>query len=306
MISSKADTLQIMEIERFAIHDGPGIRSVLFLQGCPLHCPWCANPESQKMGRKLMHISNRCTGCGKCVEVCPKGAISIEGGKATINRMVCQLCGICGDYCTQSAIKFTGYTTTIDDAMEQLLRDREYYENSGGGVTFSGGEAFVQFEPLLKLLKRCKEHGLHTAVESCGQVNIEHLKRAESYIDLFLFDIKHTDKYRLKSVTGGDIDIILGNLDYIASIDPNKIVIRVPIIPTFNDSHEEILRIFDIALDRGIKRVDLLPYHTLGKDKYEQIGMLYPFNIDKMVDKDDLLPIKEEGDRLGLNIMIGG
>lgn len=295
-----------MEIERFALHDGPGIRTVVFMQGCPLHCPWCSNPESQKIRTNLLHISTRCIGCGECSLVCPYQAISVKDNSPLFDRTSCQLCKKCATVCMQNAIKFVGEKVSTSSIMELVLRDKEYYINSGGGVTFSGGDPFVQFDALMELLLLCKKEGLHTAVETCGQVDIEKLKQAETYIDLFLFDIKHTNSELLKTTTGADLDIIIDNLNFLVSVNPNKVTLRTPIIPDFNNNTEEIDRIFNLAKSKKVEEIHLLAYHTLGKDKYTQMGVNYPFTTNKMITNDDLLPFKKRGEALGLRVLIGG
>lgn len=306
-MNKKTETiLSIMEIERFAIHDGPGIRTIVFLQGCPLHCPWCSNPESQQIKTHLMHLKNRCAGCGECVKVCPEQAITIENGKARIDRSICTLCKVCENRCLPGAIKFIGKKYTASQIMEVLLKDNDYYQESGGGITFSGGEAFVQFKGLMKLLKLCKSAGLHTAVETCGQVELSKIKKSFSFIDLFIFDIKHTDSQLLKFETGADWSNVLTNLDYISEKDSSKVILRVPVLPGFNYTGNFFMQIFDLALNRNIKTVHLLPYHTLGKNKYEQLNIPYTFLCNDMIKKEELLSYKLKGELLGLTIQIGG
>lgn len=298
--------LAILEIERFAVHDGPGIRTVVFLQGCPLRCPWCSNPESRQRKTHLLHKRDKCVGCGRCQMACPEGNISFPAHLPVFNRDECPACGACADICPQGAIKFAGKTLTPAEIVRVLLRDKDYYSNSRGGVTFSGGEAFTQFGGLIELLVRCKKEGLHTAVETCGQVDFIRIKRAYPLIDLFLFDIKHMDKELLKTVTGADLEPILKNLRYISHKNPRKIIIRVPVIPGFNSDEKTLLAIFSLATENRIREVHLLPYHTLGKDKYEQMGLPYPYPYLGMLTKEDLLPFKETGEKMGLKIRIGG
>jgi pyruvate formate lyase activating enzyme len=300
--SGKWPPVSIIEIERFALHDGPGIRTVVFFQGCPLHCPWCSNPESQKRGTRLMHLKKRCVTCKQCINTCPDRLISFRDDKLIFNREACTACKTCARTCPQDAIRFSGEKADIPYIMEIIKRDKEYYANSGGGVTFSGGEAFMQHEALIELVNRCKEEGIHTAVETSGQTGIENITEAYPLIDLFLYDIKHSDKDILKKVTGANLDTILANLDYMAGRDLNKIIIRIPVIPGFNFYTEEIASVFELALQRQIKEVHLLPFHTLGKDKYEQLGLSYPFSHTKMLTKEDLFPLKKMGERMGLHI----
>jgi len=308
MINEKCGTpaVHVMEIERFAIHDGPGIRTAVFLQGCPLLCPWCSNPESQKIRKQLMHFSKKCIGCGKCKEVCDQNAVEIRDGRPVFDRNKCSGCGICADHCLSGALRISGEDMTAEEIMGQLLRDRDYYEKSGGGVTFSGGEPFVQYDNLLELLKLCKQNGIHTAVETTGDVLPERFKAAEKYIDLFLFDMKHTDVKKLADVTGGNVKFIFENLRYLASRCPDKVTLRMPVIPTFNYDDASIDGVFEIARTSGFSGVDLIPYHTLGKDKYERLGRNYSFPVEKMLNKEDLLIYKKRGEKLGLRVSIGG
>lgn len=304
--TDKMNKVSIMEIERFAIHDGPGIRTTIFLQGCPLHCPWCANPESQVIGTHLMYDRKKCVGCGMCYSVCEDSAITFQDGRPVFHRENCTGCRKCSEVCVQNAIKISGEKKTVKEIIDVVLRDKDYYDNSGGGVTVSGGEPFVQFEGLTEIFKQCKEYNLHTAVETCGQVSRSKISTIFPLIDLFLFDVKHINKEKLKETTGGDLDLILGNLRYIAHLDPSRVIIRVPVLPGFNYEKDVICDIYYLALECGIKTVHLLPYHTLGKNKYYQLGREYTFACDSILNKTDLIPLKELGESMGLNIKIGG
>lgn len=305
--------VSILEIERFAIHDGPGIRTLVFLQGCPLHCSWCSNPESQQIRPHLLYLRNKCVGCGACVNACPHQAITYSQHLPVFNRERCHVCQSCANVCLQNAIRFAGEKVSIAYIMDMIRRDKVYYSQSGGGVTFSGGEAFVQFNGLTDLLSACREEGIHTAVETCGQVEPGKIREAFPLIDLFLFDIKHLDKTLLKKETGANLDAILENLSYIAACNSQKVIIRTPVIPGFNFNENEILfgktairPIFELALRLKIKNVHLLPYHTLGKDKYEQMGLVYPFAYDHILSKEALVPLKDTGEKMGLSVRIGG
>lgn len=298
--------VSVMEIERFAIHDGPGIRTVVFMQGCPLHCLWCSNPESQQLKINLMHLATRCVGCGNCVSVCRENAIRLINGKAVFDRSACVLCKSCASVCLHDAIRFVGERKTVTEIIQLVLKDKEYYAHSGGGVTFSGGEAFVQFDALMCMLRACKKEKLHTTVETCGQVSLSKIKEAFDWIDLFLFDLKHIDEAILKSSTGADLSLVLGNLAFIAKMDASKVVLRVPVIPNLNFSKEVLKNIFDLALQYGISKVHLLPYHTLGVDKYAQLDRIYSFSNTFMMKKEMLIPYKVLGEQLGLDVQIGG
>lgn len=307
MTSKEEIHVSILEIERFALHDGPGIRSVVFFQGCPLHCPWCANPESQRQGAHLLHNRTKCTGCGRCQAACPAALIELKKNYPVFNRAACTGCRTCEAICPQSAIRFAGESVSTARILDILLRDKAYYQDSGGGVTFSGGEAFLQFEGLADLLGRCKQNGLHTAVETCGQVPRRRLEATYPLIDLFLFDLKHTDPAKLRRVTGADRDTVVGGLRYLAGRDPEKVVIRVPVIPGFNFDEPALEALFSLAVELHIRRLHLLPYHTLGTDKYVQLGLAYPYaEQPHLLSAADLLPFKEKGEKRGLEIRIGG
>ena len=302
----KFHKLAMIEIERFAIHDGPGIRSTVFLQGCPLRCPWCANPESQTIGKKRMYYEKKCTGCTSCVINCPNHALSVQEGKIVCEKQLCTQCGTCEKVCLNHAVSFAGIDMSVEEVKQLVLRDRDYYEESGGGVTISGGECFVQFEGLINLLKTFKKENLHTAVETCGQTKLEYIKEAFPYIDLFLFDLKHMNPEKFHEVTKGNLADILNNIKYIAKQDPDKIVIRVPDIPDFNYDDETIYEILSFAKEQGIKEVHLLPYHTFGINKYHQMGITYPMKTTKSLTNEDLKEYKKIGENMGLSIKIGG
>lgn len=293
--------LHVMDIQRFCIHDGPGIRTTVFLQGCPLRCPWCANPESQAIGRKLMHDGKKCVGCGACAAVCGANAVRMEGGGPRFDRGACLACGNCASACPAGAITYSGRTLTARQVLETVLRDRDYYDNSGGGVTLSGGEPFAQFEDMLELLRLAKGSGLHTAVETCGQVPPDRFAQALDWIDLVMMDVKHTDAERLKAVTGADLAVILRNA---AQVEPEKLRLRMPVIPGFNE--DCIGAFFGIAQRLGVRNVHLLPYHTLGVNKYAALGRAYALDGVGMLRKEALAPYAAQGEALGLNVTIGG
>ena len=298
--------ISIMEIERFAIHDGPGIRTVVFLQGCPLSCTWCSNPESQKIKSHLLYIENHCVGCGSCSSACRHNVITMKDGLPSFARHKCMSCRSCAATCMHNAIKFVGEQMSASAIMDIVRRDKDYYTQSGGGITISGGEAFVQFEGLMDLLTRSKSEDINTAIETCGQVSQDKIKAVYSLADLFLFDIKHHDRAKLKAYTGANLDTIISNLTYLAEQNPEKITIRIPVLPTFNHNESDIRAIFTIAKERQIKNIHLLPYHTLGKDKYHQLGLKYIFPCDTTLTKEELVPLKKAGEDMGLNICIGG
>lgn len=295
---------RVMEIERFAIKDGPGIRTVVFLQGCPLHCPWCSNPESQPSTPVLMHRERTCTGCGVCASSCPERCITWKPGeKPAIDRQYCTSCGNCTGKCPQRALRLSSTLMDCDSVIAVIARDMDYYRQSGGGVTFSGGEALAHKDAVTYMLKECKRLGIHTAVETCGNIAAGTVAEVLPLTDLFLFDLKHTDAGRVREVTGGDPDLILGNLRDICSANPGKVTLRMPCIPGFNMKQEHFRTAFDMAREFGIADIDLLPYHALGTGKYHEMGKEYRFS-GGSIDRRWLEGPASEGRNKGLKINI--
>lgn len=296
--------LNVFEIERFAVHDGPGIRSVVFLKGCRLHCPWCSNPESQSAARQLMRDEKKCVGCGECARNCPNGAVSwTPGERPRVDRTRCRACGKCAELCPAGALSLCGEAMTAEQILNTVLRDRDYYEDSGGGVTFSGGEAVLQAPALVPLMAALEAEGIHTAIETCGAAPAENFAMVIPHTRLFLFDVKHSDADKLRAVTGADIEEVGANLS--SAVSGADVIARVPVIPGFNHTAEEMEGIFRFALAHGVRRADLLPYHTLGKSKYEKLGREYTIDA-AMLTKDDLVQWRVLGESLGLEVGIGG
>lgn len=295
--------IKVSNIERFATHDGPGIRTTIFLKGCPLHCPWCANPETWTLDTILMHDEKKCVRCHCCQKVCEKKAIDFDPD-FKINRNLCDGCQKCMDVCIPEAISFSGKEMTIDEILEEISKDDAYYKNSNGGITLSGGEPLFQFEEVFKLIQILKEKGYHIAIETTGMYNLNVLKKVEPYIDLFLHDIKHLNKEKLESITGASKEIIFNNLDYLSKTCKEKVIIRTPVIPGFN---EEIVKdIILYAKEKGFKEVNLLPYHSLGKNKWHNLKKDYMYENEKMMDKSHLSSYTELGKELNICVKIGG
>ncbi len=253
-------TATIFDIERNSYVDGPGIRTTVFFKGCNLRCAWCHNPESQSPKPQMMFFKNKCTGCGKCKEKCPNHLES------------CELCGKCTLYCPHDAREICGKEYTVDEVVREILKDKAFYEASGGGVTFSGGECMLQIDFLEDLLKECQKNGIHTAVDTAGYVPFEQFEQILPYTELILYDIKCFDSEKHKQYTGVGNELILENLKRLLATD-KSVWIRIPIIPTVNDTEEEIRSIRSFLLSCGTpEKVELLPYHAMGEHKYAAIG----------------------------------
>ncbi len=263
----------IFNIMRYAVHDGPGIRTTVFLKGCPLSCPWCHNPEGLRGGIEIAYHVERCVLCGECVNHCPQHALTLEETRVSRDTQRCVVCGSCTDQCVMDARESIGREIGVEDLIAEVLKDRIFYDESGGGVTFSGGEPLHQFDFLLPALKACKANGLHTAVETSGLTTPDRLEEVCAYTDLFLFDVKLIDEERHKQLTGWSNVRIMENLRYLASRNAS-VAVRVPVIPGVNDDDENIRGLARLLTELGtVREVHLLPYHAGAASKYAGLGM---------------------------------
>lgn len=280
----------IFDIQRYSIHDGPGIRTVVFFKGCPLRCLWCSNPESQHPRPELSHSRQNCVRCLECIQRCPHGAIALEGEEIVFTPGRCDHCGACWENCFREGWQFMGQEVTVPEVLATVTRDRAFYHRSGGGVTLSGGEPLMQPDFCDALLAACQKEGLHTAIETCGYQRWEIIEPILKKVDLVLYDIKEIDPMLHREFTGKANDLILANAAHAARMKP--VIIRVPVIPKHNDSKEEIRAISLFAKEIGAKELHLLPYHRLGESKYVRLGRPYLL-------KDLLPPSPKEMETLG-------
>jgi pyruvate formate lyase activating enzyme len=296
----------VFDIQKFALHDGPGIRTTVFFKGCGLRCWWCHNPESQQTRPELLLRPELCIQCGACLVECQHGAIRRNGDGFATDRALCERCGACTAACAADAREMVGREMTVEQVMHEVLRDTIFYDESGGGVTFSGGEPLLQGDFLFDLLRACKAHDLHTIVDTCGFASPEILDRVSPYVDLYLYDLKVMDDRRHREVTGVSNTLILDNLRRLAEHD-QPVVLRVPIIPHINDDEANLRQIGALARCLpNIQRVDILAYHRLGMDKYERLNRPNPMPETAEPSEDEMKVIKRLLETFGLNVTIGG
>lgn len=267
---------KIFDIQRFSVHDGPGIRSIVFFKGCSLRCKWCANPEGWRIAPDLLHVNDRCRACGECAKICPKGAIIMEPEWRWLPPL-CDGCGLCEEVCVFDAARLKGREAGVAEIMAELEKDAAQYNESGGGVTLSGGEALLQAEFAALLLKNSREKGWSTAVETTANVPWGNFLKVLPWLEHVLLDIKHADSGKHRFFTGVPNERILENAKRLGNISHLRLVVRIPVIPGFNDTEEELRAIARIAAAiSNVTALHLLPYHRLGENKYGYMGKKYP------------------------------
>lgn len=308
-ISPMRDTKALVfDIQKFSVHDGPGIRTLIFMKGCLLTCVWCSNPESQSRAPELAFYGERCVRANRCIEVCPTQAISVKENGLVLDKSLCNLCGKCVEACYAGAWKMFGMVVDVDHVMREIEKDAIFYRNSGGGVTFGGGEPLLYTDFISAVAKRCQSEGIPVAIETCGYVSWRNLESVLDNVGLVMFDIKHMDPKMHKELCGRSNQLILKNLKHLSQRDDIEVVVRVPIIPGLNDTEDNINNTarFVASLRGNIKRVELLPYHKFGENKYERLGREYALKGLKIPSDERMRDIKRTMEGYGLNIQISG
>ncbi len=297
----------IYDIQRFAIHDGPGIRTLIYMKGCPLRCLWCSSPHTQKKSPEILYLESNCKGCLSCVEACPEKAIKLsDNEKITIDRNICNTCGQCVETCPNDALRLVGKQITVEELFQDVMKDNPFYRRSKGGVTVGGGEPTMQHEFVANFLKKCKETYIHAAIETCGYAKWESLENILDYVDLLYFDIKHMDSNIHKKITGISNEIILENARKASKLKP--LIIRIPLIPDINDSEENILKTAGFAAELGenLLWIELLPYHKFGIVTYEQLGREYELKDVEPPSEEHMKKLKALVESCGVKAQIGG
>jgi pyruvate formate lyase activating enzyme len=305
-------TGQVFNIQRYSLHDGPGIRTTVFLKGCPLRCWWCHNPEGMSPEPEIVVAEGRCIACGRCHEACPQGDAS-QGqpqssmhGNGAVPVATCVRCGSCVDACPTQARQFLGRRMTVGEVVREIEKDHIFYDESHGGVTFSGGEPFAQSAFLLELLRACRDREIHTAVDTTGFTSSETLLAAARWTDLFLYDIKVMDDARHRKYTGVSNAMILDNLKLLGH-EHRNIWVRVPIVPGINDADEDLAAAIRFAASvPGVKQVNLLTYHHTGAYKFSRLGR--PYQAESIVppDAEFFGRAATRLQSLGVPIVVGG
>jgi pyruvate formate lyase activating enzyme len=295
----------VFNIQRYSIHDGPGIRTTVFLKGCPLNCCWCQNPESQLSGQEMIFWGDRCISCGACSTICSSDAIQIKNGIPVTEKKKCMLCGKCIEKCPTLAREIIGEKLTTEEVIKEIEKDMVFYEESGGGVTFSGGEPLGQSEFLEGLLNGCREKKIHTAVDTSGYISWEILNKISPKIDLFIYDLKLMGSKRHKKYTGVSNEIILENLKKLSSLNHN-IFVRFPVIPGINDDDQNIRETGEFLSSLKITQVNLLPYHYIGIDKYGRLGRAYHLATTQPPSEEKLSEISAILKKFNLNVKLRG
>jgi pyruvate formate lyase activating enzyme len=299
------DTATIINIQKCCVHDGPGIRTTIFFKGCPLNCWWCHNPESQNYEKEIMYNEEKCSKCGVCIQKCSNNCISIKDNTLTTIYDNCTYCETCVDFCINSAREIVGKEFNLESLMKEIEKDKIFYEQSGGGVTLSGGEVMTQIDFVEPLVKACHRKGISVAIDTCGHAPFQNYEKIIEYVDVFLYDIKLIDSQMHQKYTGKSNYMILDNLKKLSEKNAN-INLRIPLIDGINADHKNINEIINFIRNLNIKNINLLPYHEIGKDKYNRLGLDYKGHLMKVPSDEKLKEFKSLFEQYNFEVKIGG
>lgn len=294
----------IFDIQKFSVHDGPGIRTLVFFKGCPLTCIWCSNPESQSKGQEIMFDGHKCKRFQRCITACPKGAISVNGDALALNRTECDLCGACAEACAAGAWRLVGNWMGATELLAELEKDAVFYRQSGGGVTFGGGEALLWPEMVKHVGAECKSRGYHVAVETCGYVPYKVFEEVLPALDLILYDVKHMDDESHKKLCGVSNKVILENLARVLG-ESVEVLVRVPVVPGMNDAEGNMARLGAWLNEHGGTAVELLPFHQLGESKYAKLQMAYECADIQPPEQEEMKGLAGVLEGYGLSVKVG-
>ncbi|MEG6511700.1 trans-4-hydroxy-L-proline dehydratase activase [Desulforamulus ruminis] len=296
---------RIFNIQKFCIHDGPGIRTTVFFKGCPLSCLWCHNPESQNFSKEIFYHPEKCVQCGQCLTKCKQGAVERQGEILTQDRRKCVACGECTDFCSHNAREIAGREYSLDELLAEIEKDRPFYEQSKGGVTLSGGEALCQIDFVADLVKACQKRGISVAVDTCGQVPFSSFERILDFVDIFLYDIKIMDPVLHEKYAGQSNRLILENLRRLVERGA-RVYLRLPLIEGVNTQDDNIREVIAFIKGMNLPLIHLLPYHDMGKSKYLRLNREYPGPLLKRPSDERLEQIKSLFEASQFKVKIGG
>lgn len=296
----------VFNIQKFSIHDGPGIRTTVFLKGCPLNCRWCANPESKSADQEVLYTKSACLHCGSCVSACPQQGIHFdEEGMLRFQPELCTHCLSCVAACPSHTLTVEGEEYSIKELLEEVRKDQPFYEKSGGGVTLSGGEPLLQKEFTFAFLKALKAEGIHTTIETTAYTETAYFEQVLPYLDLLYIDLKHPDDKMHQKMTDVSNRQIIQNIR--CAVEHGKdVTIRIPVIPRFNHSVETARKYTELLREIGIQTVHLLPFHQMGQGKWDALGLDYQYQDDKNMQKEEVFEMRDVFESAGFQVQIGG